>query len=74
MRIRSVPEGYFPTQNLLSDAEVLEDVAQDLVGGDVAGDGGEVVDALTDVLTQEIARYAVFEALADAADALLGFD
>ena len=67
-------KNHFPTQNLLSDAEVLEDVAKDLVGGDVAGDGGEVVDALADVLTQEIARYAVLEALADAPDALLGLD
>ena len=30
---------YLPTQNLLSDTEVLEDVAQDLIGGDVTGDG-----------------------------------
>ncbi len=59
---------------LFPDAEVPEDVAKDLVGGDVAGDGGEVVDALADVLTQEIARYAVLEALADAPDALLSLD
>ena len=57
-----------------SDAEVLEDIAQDVIGGDIAGDGGEVVDALADVLTQEIARYAVLEALADAPDALLSLD
>ena len=50
---------HFPTQNLLSDAEVLEYVAKDLVSGDIAGNGREVVDALADVLTQEIARYAV---------------
>ena len=53
---------------------MLEDVAKDLVSGDIAGNGREVVDALADVLTQEIARYAVLEALADAADALLRLD
>ena len=29
---------HFPTQNLLSDAEAAEDCAEDLVGGDFAGD------------------------------------
>ena len=53
---------------------MAEDVAKNIIGGDVAGDGGEVVDALADVLTQEIARYAVTEALADAAYALLCLD
>ena len=35
-------------------AEVLEYVTQDIIGGYVTGDGREVMDALADVLTQEI--------------------
>ena len=41
---------------LLADAEILEDVAEDFVGGDVAGDGGEGVDCLPDVLTYQVGR------------------
>ena len=40
---------------LLADAEVAEDVTKNIISGDIAGNGGEVVDALADVLTQEIA-------------------
>lgn len=68
------PQNEYRIYNLFADAEVAEDVAKDLVSGDIAGDGGEVVDALADVLAQEIARYAVLEALADAPDALLSLD
>ena len=31
-------KNHFPTQNLLAHAEVGEDFAEDLVGGDLAGD------------------------------------
>ena len=55
-------------------AEVLEYVTQDIIGGDIAGDGREVMDALTDVLTKEITRYAVLQALTYTTDALLRLD
>lgn len=35
--------------------EVLKDISQDIIGSDIAGYCREVMDALTDVLTQEIA-------------------
>lgn len=41
--------------SLLSYTEVPEDVAQDIVSGDVTGDGGQVMYALAYVLAQEIA-------------------
>ena len=40
----------FPTQNLLADAEVVEDVGEDLVGGYIAHDVGKVVDTFAKVL------------------------
>ena len=48
---------YFPTQNLLSDAEVLEYVVQDFVAGDfAAGDFGKVMDAVAEVFGYEVSR------------------
>ena len=41
---------------VISDAEVLEDVAEDFVGGDFAGDGAEVVEGLAEVLGDEVGR------------------
>ena len=41
---------------LLSDAEVGEDVAEEVVGADFAGDFAEVVHGLTNVLRYEVAR------------------
>lgn len=35
---------YLPMQNLLSDAEILEDVYEDVLGGDFADYGAEAVD------------------------------
>lgn len=51
---------------LLSDTKVLEDVGEDLVGGDFADNVGEVVDAFTDVLAEEVAGYVSVHALEDA--------
>ena len=49
---------------LLSDAEVLEDVAKDFVGVDLAGDGAKVVQAFAQVLSHQVARGAKLDALA----------
>ena len=48
-------KNHFPTQNLLSDAEVGEDVAEDVVGGDFAGDFAQVVHGFAYVLADEVA-------------------
>ena len=42
-------------QALFADAEMLEDVLKDGVGGDFAYDVGEVVDAFAEVLGDEVA-------------------
>ena len=42
----------------LSHAEVLEDVVEDIVGGNLADDGTEVVETLAEVLADEVAREA----------------
>ena len=44
---------------LLSDAEAGEDVAEDVVGGDFAGDFAEVVHCFANVLAHEVAADAV---------------
>ena len=41
--------------NLLSDAEILEDVAEDFVSSDFTGDFADVLEALAEVLRQEVA-------------------
>ena len=43
---------------LFPDAEVGEDVAEDVVGGDAAGDFGEGGDGGADILGQELLRDA----------------
>ena len=47
------------TINLFPDAEFREDVAEDFVGGDFAGDFAEGVDGRADVLGEHFRRYAV---------------
>ena len=44
---------------LFPDAEVGEDVAEDVVGGDFAGDFAEVVHCFANVLAHEVAADAV---------------
>ena len=44
-----------------ADAEVGEDVGEDVGGGDVAGDCGEVVDGLAEVLGNEVCRKLGFK-------------
>ena len=39
---------------LLSDAEILENIAQDLVGGDLSGNFAQVVQYFTNILCQEV--------------------
>ena len=39
---------------LFSDAEILEDVAEDFVGGDFTEDGAEVVEGFAEVLGDEV--------------------
>ena len=46
---------------LFADAEVGEDVFEDVGGGDFAGDGAEVVHYLADVFAKEVAADAVVE-------------
>ena len=42
-------------QVLLSDAEAGEDVAEDVVGGDFAGDFAQIVHGFANVLADEVA-------------------
>ena len=55
-------------QRLLSDAEMLEYVLKDGVGRDFAYDVGEVVDALAEVLGDEIAGELEVETFLYAVD------
>ena len=48
---------------LFADAEMLEDILEDRVGGDFAYDVGEVVDALAEVLGDEVAGELVGESV-----------
>ncbi len=47
--------------HLLADAKFTEDMAQDVVRGDFACDGAEVVEYLADLFTDEIRRESVLE-------------
>ena len=47
--------------HLFSDAEVGEDVGEEVGGGDCAGEGGEVVECFADVLGYEVSGYVVAE-------------
>ena len=53
---------------LLTDAEAAEDVLKDAVGGDAAGYVAQVVDALANVLTDEVAGKVLLQAVAGAVD------
>ena len=55
-------------QWLFADAEMLEDVLKDGVGRDFADDVGEVVDALAEVLGDEVAGELEGEAFLYAVD------
>lgn len=55
-------------RELLADAEAREDGGEDVGSGDVAGDGGEVVDGLADVLGDEIGGKGGLEAVDYAAE------
>lgn len=62
--------GFFPCDfsASLADAEAGEDGGEDVGSGDVAGDGGEVVDGLADVLGDEIGGKGGLEAVDYAAE------
>lgn len=51
-----------------TDAEVGEDVVEEGVGGDGAGDGAEVVEGLADVLGDEVGGDAVLDGVDGAAE------
>ena len=53
---------------LFADAEMLEDVLKDWVGGDFAYDVGEVVDGFAEVLRDEVAGEVGGEAILHAVD------
>ena len=50
---------------LFSDAELGEDLAEDFVGGDLAGDGAEGGEGGAEVLRQEVGGDAAVEAVGD---------
>jgi len=79
-------KNHFPTQNLLSDAEVGEDVLEDFVWGDGAScDFGEVGEGEAEVFSEEVARerfvcccplavdLSCSHAFDDASEAFVGF-
>lgn len=57
-----------------ADAEVFEDVAEDFVGGDFAGDFAEVMHGFAYVLGKEVAGVVVGQALTGALYGLTGTD
>ena len=57
---------------LFADAEVLEDVLEHGVGGYLAYDVGQVVDALAEVLRDEVAREVHGESVLHAVDGVEG--
>ena len=62
---------YLPTQNLLSDAKVLENVLKDFVAGDfAAGDFGKVADAVAKILGNEVSGKVVGKGLLSSPDIL----
>ena len=60
--------------HLFSDAKVLEDVLKYGVGGYLAYDVGEVVDALAEVLGDEVTGEACLKAVLHAVDGVEGTD
>ena len=57
---------------LFSDAEVFKDIPQDLICGDFADDGADVVDALADVLGDEFGRDVEGETFAGSEEGSAG--
>ena len=53
-------------QKLLADAEIPENIPQNLISRYLADDGAEVVDGFADVLGGEVGREAGGKAFADA--------
>lgn len=59
-------------RELLSDAEICEDFTEDGIGGDFAGDFAQPVEALADVLVEQVAGQAVVKAVDGAGDGVAG--
>ena len=59
-------------QYLLSDAKILENINQHILGRDLARDGSEGVDGFADVLADEVGRDAEGEAFAGAEEGSAG--
>ena len=57
---------------LFSDAEILEDVAENFVGGDFADDGADVVEGFADVLGEEVGREGIGDAFPCADEGVAG--
>lgn len=57
---------------LFADAELGEDVVEDFVGGDLAGDGAKVVEDLAEVFAQQVGGKAFVEGLQGAAKGVAG--
>ena len=57
---------------LFSDAKPSENLSQDFVGGDLAGDGAEGVEGGAEVFGEEVCGGVVAEAEADAAEGFGG--
>ena len=63
---------YLIVNHLLADAEMLKDILEDGVGRDFAYDVGEVVDALAEVLGDEVAGELEVETFLYAMDSCEG--
>ena len=59
-------------QTLFSDAEIPENIPQNLISRYLAYDGAEVIDCFADVLGGEVGREAEGEAFADAEEGSAG--
>ena len=57
---------------LLADAEFGEDGVEEVGGGDVAGDGADVVHNLADILAQQVSRDAALQGIHSRVKRLLG--
>ena len=58
---------HFPTQNLLSDAEFLEDVSKDFIRGDLgAGDFSKLVEGKAKIFGKKVAGELVLHAIENA--------
>lgn len=56
---------------LLSDTKILKNIPQNFVGGDVAGDGAEVVEGFAQVLGDKVSGEGSVQAFAYASEACL---